>query len=334
MKTAILLVNVGTPDKPKVKDVRRFLFQFLNDRRVIDLPWLLQKILVNLIIVPFRAPKSTKLYKLLWGANGSPLLHYTLSVKEKLQKQLANNYSVYAAMRYGKPSLSETLKEIESKNYDRIIVLPMFPQYASSTTGTINQFILKKITKWNNIPDLIHLNQFYYNNKFIKAFAQRAIEENYENYDHIVFSYHGLPLRQINKSHPDKYCRSCKCISKMPKHGKWCYRAQCYATTRLLVKELKLEQEQYTTAFQSRLSKNWLEPFSDKTLMDLAKHGKKKVLALAPSFVADCLETEVEIGIEYKALFEEAGGEKLTMAKSLNDMDEWIKVLEGIVTKV
>jgi ferrochelatase len=331
MKTAVILVNVGTPDHPKVKHVRRFLFQFLNDIRVIDLPWLLQKMLVNLIIVPFRASKSTKVYKLLWGTNGSPLLHYSKQVQQKLQKKLPNGYDVFMGMRYGNPSLYKELHKIKEGNYDGIIVLPMFPQYASSTTGTVNEYILKKVSKWYTVPDLLFLNKFYSHKKYINALVKRAEECNYKDFDHIVFSYHGLPLRQVNKSHPDISCNNCTCHNSMPEFGRWCYKAQCYDTTRKLAKELKLDEAQYSTAFQSRLSKNWLEPFSDKVVIEKAKEGCKSILFLAPAFVADCLETEVEIGIEYVELFKANGGEKLVMAPSLNDMDEWIDSLKALI---
>lgn len=333
-KTAVVIINVGTPDKPEVKHVRRYLFKFLNDRRVIDLPWLLQKILVNLIIVPFRAPKSTKLYKMLWSENGSPLMHYTLRVKEKLEALLPENYDVYTAMRYEKPSLHKTLEVIRTNQYDEVIVIPQFPQYASSTVGTINQFIMDRVKKWNNIPDFRFVNQFYSHPGFISAFVKRAKAYNYQTYDHIIFSYHGLPLRQIDKVHVDIKCTDCTCHNEMPVHGNWCYRATCYETSRLLAKELKLSPDNYTVAFQSRLSKNWLEPFSDKIVEGKARQGLKKLLVFAPAFVADCLETKVEIGVEYKELFEEHGGEQLTMVESLNDMDEWVATIKDLVVNI
>jgi protoporphyrin/coproporphyrin ferrochelatase len=331
MKTAVLLVNVGTPDKPEIMAVRRYLTQFLNDRRVIDIPWLLQKLLVNLIIVPFRSPKSTKLYKLLWSKNGSPLLFYTNKLKEKLQKKLPGNYTIYIAMRYGNPSLNKALASIEKGGFDEVIVLPQFPQYASSSTGTVNEYVMNRIKKWNNTPTIKFINQFYDHQGYVAAFAKRAIESDYQSFDHIVFSYHGLPIRQINKTHPGIDCSLCSCNKEMPAHGKWCYKASCYQTSRLLADKLGLQTEQFTVAFQSRLSKNWLEPFSDKVIVDLAHQGKKRILFLAPAFVADCLETEVEIGIEYAELFKAHGGQELVMAKSLNDMDEWIDALKTII---
>ncbi len=334
MKTAIILANVGTPDKPEVKAVRRYLTQFLNDPRVIDLPWLWRKILVNLIIVPFRAPKSTRLYKVLWGVNGSPLLHYSLQVKNKLQALLSENYTVLAAMRYGNPSLQTSIDSLKNKNYDRIIIFPMFPQYASSTTGTINELAMERIKKWNNIPHLVFLNQFYAQPDFINAFVARASVYKPEKFEHVLFSFHGLPLRHIQQCHPDIACDTCNCTSAMPVHGSWCYKAQCYETARLMASGLNLKPELYSVGFQSRLSKNWLEPFSDKLISEKAGNGLKSLLVIAPSFVADCLETEVEIDHEYKQLFMENGGHEFEMVKSLNDSNEWALAIKKIVSMI
>lgn len=330
-KTAVILINVGTPDKPEVKPVRRYLSQFLNDRRVIDIPLLLQKMLVNLIIVPFRAPKSTRLYKRLWTEKGSPLIVYSESFKEKLEKKLPENYTVFNTMRYGKPNFKEALYSIQKENFTDIILAPMFPQYASSTTGSAVQAIMDGIKDWYIIPPVRVIPQFYNKKGFLNAFVKRAREYDYQEYDHIIFSFHGLPLRQVDKSHPGISNRTCSCSEIMPEHGKFCYKAACYETSRLIAGELNLPIEKYTVAFQSRLSKNWLEPFTDKTIENLAAEGKKNVLVLAPAFVADCLETIDEIGYENARLFVEKGGEKLTLVESLNDMDEWVDTMKELI---
>lgn len=331
-KTAVILVNVGTPDEPKVGAVRRYLFEFLNDRRVIDLPWLLQKFLVNFIIVPFRAPKSTKLYELLWTEKGSPLLYNSNESKEKLQQALGTDYEVFVGMRYQNPSLKSVLQTIKEKRFDKIVVLPMFPQYASSTTGTISQFVNTEIAKWNVVPEYSIVSQFYQHEGFIKAFAQQIRKYNPTEYDHVMFSYHGLPFRQTDKVHPGIKTASCNCHEKMPAHGRYCYKATCYETTRLLVKELDLPASSYSVAFQSRLTKNWLKPFSDEEIIKLAEKGVKRILMTAPAFVADCLETTVEIGIEYQELFQKHGGEKIQLVNSLNANPDWINTLKQIVT--
>lgn len=331
MKTAVILVNVGTPDKPEVKQVRRFLSEFLNDKRVIDIPWLLRKILVNLIIVPFRAPKSTKVYKLLWGVNSSPLLHYSNGLAEKLQKKVPAKTTVFNVMRYGNPSLKKLLDKLEGSEYKKLVVLPMFPQYASSTSGTVVEFVMNHIKKWNTIPEVKFVSQFYNNKGFIDAFAERAHEVNHTDYKHVIFSYHGLPLRQIKKCHPEVDCCSCNCENEMPEHGQYCYKATCYETSRLLAKQLDIPKSNYSVSFQSRLSKNWLEPFSDKVVIEKAQQGVDKLLVFAPAFVADCLETEVEIGVEYAEIFKENGGKELKMVPSLNDSDKWVDVVYELI---
>ena len=331
-KTAVILANVGTPDEPTVPAVRRFLFQFLNDRRVIDLPWLLQKILVNLIIVPFRASKSTKLYQKLWTEKGSPLLIISRETRNKLQEKLGENYAVFVGMRYQNPSLKKVLQTIREKRFDKIVVLPMFPQYASSTAGTIAQLVNTETAKWNVIPELTIISQFYDNPQFIKAFAAQIRKYNPSEYDHIIFSYHGLPFSQTDRVHPAIKTVNCNCEVEMSEHGRFCYKATCYETTRLLAKELGLPKSAYSVAFQSRLTKNWLKPFSDHEVIKLAKEGKKRVLIAAPAFIADCLETIVEIGVEYQHLFEENGGEKIQLVESLNSNADWIDTLADLVT--
>jgi protoporphyrin/coproporphyrin ferrochelatase len=331
-KTAVILANVGTPDEPTVSAVRRYLFQFLNDRRVIDLPWLLQKFLVNVIIVPFRAPKSTKLYQMLWTAKGSPLLTISVDSREKLQERLGENYEVFVGMRYQNPSLKTTLQTIKEKRFDKIVVLPMFPQYASSTTGTISQLVNTEIARWNVIPELTIVSQFYDHPGFVKAFAAQIKKYKPEEFDHIIFSYHGLPFSQTDRVHPAIKTVNCNCELEMPEHGRFCYKATCYETTRLLAKELGLPKSAYSVAFQSRLTKNWLKPFSDQEVIKLAKEGKKQVLIAAPAFIADCLETIVEIGVEYQHLFEENGGEKIQLVESLNSNTDWIETLAELVT--
>jgi protoporphyrin/coproporphyrin ferrochelatase len=330
-KTAVILINVGTPDEPKVGAVRRYLSEFLNDRRVIDIPLVLQKILVNLIIVPFRAPKSTKLYQRLWTEKGSPLLYYSEHVQKQLQAKLSTKADVFMAMRYGNPSVGKALAAIKTGNYDRLVVLPMFPQYASSTNGTAIQAVIDKIRTWNTIPELHAINQFYDHPAFLDAFAERIQSYQPENYDHIIFTYHGLPNRHLEKNHPDESIKTCNCEIGLPEFGSFCYKATCYQTTRELVKRLGLQKDQYSVSFQSRLSNNWMTPFTDKNLISRAKLGNKKVLVTAPAFVADCLETTVEIGWEYKELFIENGGEKLQMVESLNDSPNWISALEEIL---
>ena len=330
-RTAVLLVNVGTPDEPTVSAVRRYLFEFLNDRRVIDLPLVFQKMLVNLVIVPFRAPKSTKLYQRLWTPEGSPLMINAVKNKNELQQVLPANFEVFMAMRYRNPDLREVLHQIRDASYDRLVLIPLFPQYASSTTGTVIQFVNREIARWTVIPELQTVNQFYDHPRFIEAFKSRIESYHPEEWDHILFSYHGLPVRQINKVHPSVDCDHCQCVKALPAHGHYCYRAACYETTRQLSRVLSLHEDNYSVSFQSRLSKNWLTPFTDRRIIELAKSGARKILVAAPAFVADCLETTVEIGSDYQQLFKKYGGEKIQLVESLNDHPLWLQTLKELL---
>ena len=333
-QTGVLLVNLGTPDSPSVKDVRRYLFEFLNDPRVIDIPAIARFFLVNFIIVPFRAPKSAKIYKQLWTENGSPILIYGNSLKEKLQKQLGDEFDVKLAMRYQNPGLESVLAEMEKQNYKKIIVLPLFPHYASASTGSVIEKVMELISKWWIIPELKFINQFYDDSGFINTIVERAKKYTLTDYDHILFSYHGLPVRQVDKVYGDgTLCSEHDCEKEINEENKFCYKATCYETTKLLAQKLNIPKEKYTVCFQSRLNKNWLEPFTDEVIIKLAKKGSKKLLVFSPAFVADCLETTVEIGIEYQKLFEENGGEKIQLVESLNDHPMWVTALKEIILK-
>ena len=330
-KRLILLVNVGTPDKPDVKHVGKYLLQFLNDRRVIDIPRILQKILVNLIIIPFRVLKSAKLYQRLWTEDGSPLYFYQKSLVSKLQLKLKDEYTVMGAMRYGNPSLKKILNKAKNEHYDEIRVLPLYPQYASSTTGSVHELVMKQLSNWEVIPEVRLIPQFYSHPAYMRVFANRILSYHPENFDLVIFSYHGLPLRQIQKTHPDVHAELCQCEKQMPAHGKYCYRATCFEMTRLLTTELNILAGNYTTSFQSRLSRNWLTPFTDKELGNAILKGKKKILVVAPSFVTDCLETLVEIEQTYKQVFLQMGGEELVLVASLNDTDAWVDAIAEII---
>jgi ferrochelatase len=333
-KTAVILSNTGTPDQTSVPAVRKYLKEFLGDGRVITMPTPLRKLLVNGIIVPFRAPKSAKLYKKIWTALGSPLLVHSKKLQNKLQVKLGDEYEVMLGMRYGNPSLRKALQKVRRKQFEKVVLLPMFPQYASSTTGTITELTHREISGWNNIPALKTIGQFYHEADFIACFATNIGEKNPQKYDHIVFSYHGLPLRHVNATHQGKDCSHFSCTTEVNEHNAFCYRAACYATTRLLAEKLGLQSDQYTVCFQSRFSQNWLSPFADQVIKEKAKQGVKKMLVVSPSFVTDCLETIVEIGHEYKDIFLKNGGEKFDWVPSLNDNDQWVEFLADMVNGV
>jgi ferrochelatase len=330
-KTAILLVNLGSPDSPSPSDVYRYLTEFLNDPRVIDIPWLGRKLLVNGIIVPFRHRKSAAVYKKLWTENGSPLIHSGKEVAKLLQARLADNEKVFLAMRYQNPSMDNVLKEIQDWNPDKIILIPLFPQYASASGGSVIDKALKIISQWWVIPEIHVVSQFFDQPDYIRGFVENGKQFNLSEYDHVLFSYHGLPERQVDKVYEDRACRNHSCEHEINEENKFCYKATCYATTRLIAEGLGLNESGYTVCFQSRLGKGWIEPFSDVVIEELAKKGAKKLLVFSPAFVADCLETTIEIGDEYQELFEEHGGEKVQLVPSLNEGKEFVDCLESLV---
>lgn len=329
----VLLVNLGTPDSPTTGDVRSYLSQFLNDPRVIDIPWLARKILVNLIIVPFRASGSAKIYKQLWTKDGSPLLIYGKELRDKVQDTLGDEYKVHLGMRYKNPSLDKVLEEMRKENYKKIIVLPLFPQYASSSTGSALQRVMEIVSKWWVIPEIDFISQYHDNSGFIDAFVARAKQYEISSYEHIVFSFHGLPVRQVDKVYDgdSSLCTDHDCEKEMTRENQYCYKATCFATARAIAEKLHLKESDYTVAFQSRLDNKWLEPFSDKVVEEKAKAGVKRMLMFSPAFVADCLETTIEIGEEYQEIFEAHGGEKIQLVESLNTHPLWVDTLSDMI---
>ena len=334
-RIGVLLIQLGTPDSPKTSDVRRYLSEFLNDPRVIDLPWLGRKLLVNGIIVPFRAPKSAKIYKELFDISGgiSPLVTHTEAVVEKLQARFqGGDVTVQYAMRYQNPAMYDVLESMRKENYDHIVVLPLFPQYASASTGSAIDLAMNIIRKWWVVPQVSIVNQFWDNEGYIDSIIERTKEFNLKDYDHILFSYHGLPDRHVDKVYEGSdLCTDEPCETEVNDKNKFCYKATCYATTRLIANKLGLKEDDYTVCFQSRLDKKWLTPFADKVVEEQAKSGAKKLLVFSPAFVADCLETLIEIGDEYQEIFEELGGEKVQLVPSSNSHDRFIDGLEELI---
>lgn len=333
-KTGVLLVNLGTPDSPSTRDVRKYLREFLMDERVIDIPFWKRWALINLIIAPFRAPKSAEIYQKLWQKRGSPLLFYGQDLTELLQQNLGNEFKVVLGMRYQSPDLESSLNQLSTCN--KIIIIPLFPQYASASTGSVHQKVMELVSRWTSIPNMVFISNFLEEPEFIEAFAKRArpsMEEH--DFDHFVFSYHGIPERQIKAASVNNYCQiNQKCCSRYSTNNQYCYRAQCFQTSRLLAEVLEISEEKYTVSFQSRLGKNpWIKPYTDIIIRDFPKSGIKKVLAFSPSFIADCLETTIEVGEEFKDIFMEAGGERWQLVESLNDSASWVQCLRTIVLK-
>ncbi len=333
-KTGILIVNLGTPDAPTRGAVYKYLKEFLLDRRVIDYNWLARNLLVRGIIAPFRSGSSAKLYKELWTENGSPLKYYGERLVEELDKKLDDSFIVRLAMRYQSPSMESQIEYLMKERVSKIIVFPLFPQYASATTGSVHDEVMRIVRKQEIIPSIEMINSYYDHPAMVNVFVENAKGFDLDSYDHILFSFHGLPERQLGKADTSNHCLKgkdcCKTISIKNQH---CYSAQCYGTAYAIAEKLNLPKDKYTITFQSRLGpEEWAKPYTVKVLEDLAKKEKaKRLLVFCPAFVADCLETTIEIGVEYQEEFEEWGGEKIDLVPSLNDKEEWIDAVISII---
>jgi len=332
-KTGVLLVNLGTPDSPKIPDVRKYLREFLMDGRVIDIPFLSRWLLVNLVIAPFRAPKSARVYRELWTENGSPLLHFGRHNERKLQQLLGEDYVVRLGMRYQNPGIRPALDELARFPLKSIVVLPLFPQYASATTGSVHQKVMEIVSEWNNIPEIRFVSTYFDHPLFIQAFKERAKKAlKNKAFDYLLFSYHGLPERQIFKGSMENYCNLGSCCNSYVSQNMHCYRAQCFETSRILASALDIPEDKYQVVFQSRLGKDpWIQPYAEEVIRSLPGRGYKKVAVMVPSFVADCLETNIEVGEEFREVFQDAGGEEWIFIESLNDSDTWLECLYSLV---
>lgn len=333
-KKGILIVNLGTPDSPSTADVRKYLDEFLMDGRVIDINPILRTILVKGIIVPFRGPKSAKIYKKLWTPEGSPLLIYGKRVHQLIKEKLGDDYHVELAMRYQSPSIPDALERLKQAKVDSIKVVPLFPQYASASTGSVHDRVMEIVRTWQAIPDISFINSFYDHPGMIKVFAAHGQKYFNESWDHILFSFHGLPQRQMRKVDVSGvHCLKVKdCCKTITENNKFCYTAQCNRTAQLIAEELQLTEEKYTICYQSRLGNDpWVQPYTSEVLKDLAAKRVKKLLVFCPAFVSDCLETTIEVSEEYAEEFEALGGERVQLVESLNDDPAWINVLEDII---
>jgi ferrochelatase len=326
----VVLVNVGTPDSPSVRDVRRYLAEFLNDPRVIDLHPVFRWLLLNLIILPFRPSKSAHAYQQIWTPAGSPLLVNSKKQVEALQAELPAA-KVVLAMSYGKPSLPDALAALQAQGVTQVTLVPMYPHYASATTGGTVEAWHRLLGQQVQPPASAVLGSFYDRPGFIDALAQNIqATVTATRADHVLFSYHGLPIRQLAPFCADAAAgKACGPIGPGHEH---CYRAQCVATTELLVKATGLTAT--STAFQSRLKgATWLSPFTDEAVVELAKKGVKRLAVACPAFVADCLETLEEIGLRAAQTFREAGGESLTLVPAVNASPLFISMLAAEVRR-
>jgi len=333
--TGLLLCNLGTPDDPSPASVRRYLRQFLADPRVLDINAIGRWALLNLIILPFRPRKSALAYQKIWTAQGSPLLTNSLDLLAAVRARLGANWAVELAMRYQQPSVATALDKLRRTGADRIVVLPLYPQYSASSTGSSIEEVFRVAAQPWVTPTLSFVEPFYDDPGFIDAFAARGRDIlATERPDHVLFSYHGLPERHMRKADATgAHClASAQCCARIVDANRHCYRAQCFATTRALVARLGLAPEAHSVSFQSRLGRTpWIRPYTDVALTELAARGKRRVVVFCPAFVADCLETLEEIGIRGQHDFVAAGGEKLTLVPSLNGSPEWADAVVRLV---
>lgn len=317
MSKGILLVNLGSPDSTNVEDVRTYLREFLMDKKVLDSPWIIRKTIVELFILPKRPEKSAEAYRKIWTKEGSPLIVYSKILRDMVQKQM--DIPVVLAMRYKNPSIEAGLQELYDKGVRDILVVPLYPQYTMSSTETVADKVLEIQKKSYKDTKINFLKAFYNHPDYIKVLGDSIKENLPEEYDKILFTYHGIPERHDNKA-----LRAAK-ISKLPIET---YRNQCFETTRLLTEYLQLPEDKYTTSFQSRLGRDpWIKPYTDYVLEEFPEQGVKNLVVCSPAFVADCLETLEEISMEGREEFLKAGGKQFTYIPCLNDRQDWVDTL-------
>jgi protoporphyrin/coproporphyrin ferrochelatase len=333
MSKGVLLVNLGSPDSPSVPDVRRYLNEFLMDERVIDEPWLMRRFIVGMILIN-RPKESAHAYEKVWTKDGSPLIAISKNVLKKLQARV--KLPIELAMRYQNPSIPDAVQKLAGQGIDDLLLVPLFPQYAMSSFETAVERVKEVAAKMAPRMRITVEPPFYNDPGHIAALVMNAEEYLAKGYDHILFSYHGLPERQIKKSDPT----GCHCLAKenccevpSPAHAT-CYRAQCFQTTAAFVRNAGVPAGKYSVSFQSRLGKDpWLKPYTDLEFERLAKQGVKKLLVMCPAFVSDCLETIEEINMRGRETFLQAGGKEFAQIPCLNEHPLWIDALEGMIAK-
>ena len=334
-RTGVLLVNLGTPSTPSIGDVRRYLHEFLSDPRVIDANPLARALLLYGVVLPFRPRRSAAAYAKIWTAQGSPLRVHGRALAEAVQKELGDEFGVGLAMRYGEPSIASALEGLARSGAERLVVLPLFPQYASSSTGSALQRVYEQAGRHWSVAALRVIEPFYDEPGFVAALRERTQPElDAFAPDHVLMSYHGLPERQIRKSDSvGTHClRGESCCDAIGLANRNCYRAQCFATSRALAGALKLDGPRWSVSFQSRLGRTpWIRPFTDEVLPELAARGVRRLAVVCPSFVADCLETLEEIGLRAAEQWRACGGEALRLVPCLNAHPRWVEAVASWV---
>ncbi len=332
-----LLINLGTPDSTSVGDVRRYLREFLSDPRVIDLSPMGRWMLLNFVILPFRSPKTAHAYQQIWTERGSPLLFHGEDLVEAVRARLPAGTPIALGMRYAKPSMDDALTQLEQAGADEIVALPLFPQYTSAAWGSAAQWLYELAGRRNNVPSVRIIPPFWSDPGFIEACAAQLRERmNGGDGEVVLMSYHGIPEHHCSASAPGHCFTSEACCDSLTEANQYCYRAQCFATSRLLADALDLPDDTWEVAFQSRMGRRpWIRPYTDIRVQELAKAGARRVLVLEPSFVADCLETVEEIGIRASGDFAAratAEGASLELVPCVNAADLWADAVVRLLT--
>jgi ferrochelatase len=335
LRIGALLINLGTPNSPRVSDVRRYLREFLSDPLVLDMPAAWRWLLLNAVILPFRPRRSAHAYAKVWTAEGSPLLVHGRALRDGLAQKLGDEYVVELAMRYGKPSIPAALERLAAADLARIVALPLFPQYSGAATGSTLARLQRAMASTAELPPVDTIGAFYDAPGFISAFAAVA-RPRLQAFapDFVLFSFHGLPERQVRAA--DRSGRHClaseTCCDAVEEVNRDCYRAQCFATAQALAAALELEAEAHSVAFQSRLGRTpWILPHTDRVLPELAQRGVERLAVICPAFVADCLETLEEIGIRARQQWLALGGEELLLVPSLNADPAWVDAVADLI---
>ncbi|MGH0035158.1 MAG: ferrochelatase [Myxococcota bacterium] len=333
----VLLVNLGTPDSPSPRDVRRYLREFLSDPRVIDLPAVARFLLLELVILPFRPRRSAEAYRAIWTEEGSPLLVHGQALGDAVASLLGDGFRVELAMRYGRPSIAQAMSRLRESGATSIVALPLFPQYSAAASGSARARILEEAARHWDVPSIHVLGDWYAEPEFGAVWSEVAgpALSGFQA-DHVLFSYHGLPERQVRKS--DRSGRTClasdDCCARIGPHNAGCYRAQCFATTRILVDALGLDPARTTTSFQSRLGRDpWIAPYTDHVLGELARSGVKRLAVLSPAFAADCLETLEELGLRGREQWLAEGGEELLLVPCPNAHPAFARAVAGWIRR-
>ncbi len=332
-KKCVLLINLGSPERPEIGAIRKYLRAFLSDPRVMGMSGIFRWLILNLFILPFRPTSILSKYQKIWDGNRFPLVKYSEELVSMLSVKLGEEYVVMMAMRYSKPSIDELLKRIQAYSVSELLILPLFPQYASATSGSILEKVFETIRSWIVFPQIKVVSKFYDHPGFINAWTKIVKPYLEESPDHILFSFHGLPESHILKADKSNHCfNSDDCCESIGHENQRCYRAQCFQTAASIATSLNIQENEYSIGFQSRLGKGkWIGPSTAETIVQLAADGVRDLLVLCPAFVADCLETVEEIQVGENNRFLQSGGRKLTLVPSLNASPVWVNALSDLI---